>query len=65
VVDPEELMSAVAAETKAPGTQKLGREKERHDFIARGPHPTRHGTGPNGRAETQTHGARGDELAFC
>jgi hypothetical protein len=25
-----------------------------------GPHPTRHGTGPNGRAETQTHGARGD-----
>jgi hypothetical protein len=30
-----------------------------------GPHPTRHGTGPNGRAETQTHGARGDGLAFC
>jgi hypothetical protein len=35
------------------------------DRRRRGPHPTRHGTGPNGRAETQTHSARGDGLAFC
>jgi hypothetical protein len=36
VVDPEEFMAAVAAETKVPGAQKLGMEKERHKFIARG-----------------------------